>query len=113
MASEDAYDMTTGEIARTLKRLADDQAQLVKAQRADHGAVMTEISSLGDKFIHRAEWDMQNRIFAGDIAELKIDVTDGQAERANLKSHLDRFKGWASAAGAFLGIALGILYAYM
>jgi hypothetical protein len=113
-------DMAPGEIARTLQRLDDGQKELVQAQREDHQAVMAELSALGDKYIHRAEWDMQNRIFTAGLADLENDARDDRKAHANveeqvatLKQHESRLGGMMAVLGVIVGIIATLLGSYI
>jgi hypothetical protein len=113
-------DMAPGEIARTLQRLDEGQKELVQAQREDHQAVMAELSALGDKYIHRGEWDMQNRIFTAGLADLENDARDDRKassdltiEVSSLRQHASRLSGMMAAMGLILGVLVTVIGSYI
>lgn len=113
-------EMAPAEIVRTLGRLDEGQKELVRAQREGQKAVMDQLTLMRGEFIHRTEFDLQNRIVTNDMADVENAARDDRKAHAALvdqvsalKSQMDRWKGWTAAGEGVLGIALGFLYAYI
>ena len=129
---ENGSDLTNGEIARTLKRLDDGQKQivldqregqraLIAAQAVGNKAVMDQLTLMRSEFIHRTEFDMQNRIYEAAFADLKADLkadhdaihapeTGVVAQIGALDKRGSYQRGRDAVLAALLGAALAVLY---
>lgn len=116
--------MAPAEIVRTLGRLDEGQKELVRAQREGQKAVMDQLTLMRGEFIHRTEFDLQNRIVTNDMADVENAARDTKrvaderheavlAQVTALVSQVDKWKGWTAGVGAIIGVALGLLYAYI
>ena len=117
---ENGSDLTNGEIARTLKRLDDGQKQIVVDQREGQKQVIEKIDAMTDKFIHRAEWDMQNRVHAADLADLENAARDDRkaaevlaTQVGTLEKHSSYQKGILAVLSLLFGVAVAVVTAYI